>query len=76
MTTDAIEAVGISAVPTRLRSTGETARELNISRRTLQRWLEDGIVEPSERTAGGHYRWDVHQVREQVRRHLDEDSSQ
>lgn len=72
MTTNAIEAVGISAVPTRLRSTGEAARELNVSRRTLQRWLEDGIVQPTERTAGGHYRWDVDTLREQVQRHLDE----
>lgn len=72
MTTNAIEAVEIRAVPTRLRSTGETARELNVSRRTLQRWLEAGIVEPSEQTAGGHYRWDVDKVREQVRRHLDD----
>lgn len=57
---------------TRLVTTKDAAAALNVSTRTLHRWITAGIVKPSDQTAGGHYRWDVDKVREQVRRHLDE----
>lgn len=50
-----------------LVSTGEAARELGVNIRTIQRWVEAGLVEPDLRTAGGHMRWDMEHLREQLR---------
>lgn len=69
-TTDAEQAAMICAVPeesTPLVSTGRAARALSIAPRTLQRYLEAGIVRPAEQTAGGHHRWDVDDLRRQIR---------
>ena len=44
------------------------AWELGISTATLTRWAAAQLVTPAERTAGGHYRWDLPVLREQVRR--------
>lgn len=49
-------------------TTGAAARELAISTATLTRWAGAGLVTPAERTAGGHFRWDMPVLREQVRR--------
>jgi hypothetical protein len=38
-----------------------------VSVQTLQRWVRDGIVTPTATTAGGHHRWDIADLREQVR---------
>jgi DNA-binding transcriptional MerR regulator len=51
----------------RLVATGEAARALSVSVQTLQRWVRDGIVTPTATTAGGHHRWDIADLREQVR---------
>jgi DNA-binding transcriptional MerR regulator len=51
----------------RLVATGEAARALSVSVQTLQRWVRDGIVTPAATTAGGHHRWDIEDLREQVR---------
>jgi DNA-binding transcriptional MerR regulator len=54
-------------------TTGDAARALGISSATLTRWVAAGIVTPAERTAGGHFRWDMASLRAQLRRHgLDE----
>jgi DNA-binding transcriptional MerR regulator len=49
-------------------TTGEAARELGISTATLTRWAAAGLVVPAQRTAGGHYRWDLPVLRAQVQR--------
>lgn len=49
-------------------TTGEAGRELGISTATLTRWAAAGLVVPAERTAGGHYRWDLPVLRAQVQR--------
>jgi len=36
----------------------ETARTLGVSVRTLSRYIDDGLIEPSGRTGGGHRRFD------------------
>ena len=36
-------------------SAGEAADLLSVSRRTISRWCEDGLLE-ARRTAGGHWR--------------------
>lgn len=48
-------------------TSGELARELGISPRTVARYVREGLLEPTETTLGGHYRWDVDQVRQQIR---------
>lgn len=42
-------------------TTKEVARLLNISEATVKRWADDGTL-PSEKTAGGHRRFDLHAV--------------
>jgi len=56
----------VVADATRLVTTGQAARELGIDPTTLQRWAHAGIVKPAWRTAGGHMRWDLEQLREQA----------
>jgi 8-oxo-dGTP pyrophosphatase MutT (NUDIX family) len=34
---------------------------------TLQRWAHQGLVTPALRTAGGHFRWDLDDLRGQLR---------
>lgn len=55
--------------------TGTAAAALSVDRATLFRWAQDGRVKPAETTLGGHMRWDVEELREQVRR-LTEDQDQ
>src|ERR1700733_3368101 len=52
----------------RFITTGVAAHELGVSTATLTRWAAAGVITPAERTAGGHYRWDLPVLREQVRR--------
>lgn len=51
-----------------LVTTGTAAREVGISAATLTRWVARGLVSPAETTAGGHYRWDLDDLRAQLRR--------
>lgn len=51
-------------------STGEAAKALGVSIRSLQQWAKDGLIEPDFRTAGGHMRWDVDRVRADLRANL------
>jgi DNA-binding transcriptional MerR regulator len=47
-------------------TTGVAASELGISTATLTRWAAAGTVTPAQRTAGGHYRWNLANLRTQV----------
>src|ERR1700730_2104509 len=49
-------------------TTGAAARSIGISAATLTRWAAADLVTPAERTAGGHYRWDLAALRAQVRK--------
>jgi DNA-binding transcriptional MerR regulator len=49
-------------------TTGVAAKHLGISAATLTRWAAAGTVIPAQRTAGGHYRWDLAALRGQVRK--------
>ena len=55
------------ALPPKLATTEEAARAANVTTRTLHRWITAGIVKPTDRTIGGHYRWDIDDLRRQVR---------
>ena len=48
-------------------TTGKAAEELGVSLTTLQRWAHQGLVTPALRTAGGHFRWDLDDLRGQLR---------
>jgi DNA-binding transcriptional MerR regulator len=46
--------------------TGQAARTLGISSRTLQRYVRSGLIIPDLTLASGQYRWDVARLREQI----------
>lgn len=54
----------------RLLTTGELVDALDgaISQPTINRYAREGRLIPAEVTPGGHYRWDVEDVRRQLRR--------
>jgi predicted site-specific integrase-resolvase len=51
-----------------LVSTAAAARELGVSTSTLTRWAHAGHVKPAQKTIGGHLRWNLEDLREEVRR--------
>lgn len=53
----------------RLMRTGEAARELGISPRTLARYAADGKVKPARVVPGqrNQYWWDIDDLRQQLR---------
>ncbi len=48
-------------------TTGELARALDVPPGAVRKWARDGLITPALVTGGGHYRWDVDQVRAQLR---------
>lgn len=50
-----------------LLTSGELAEELGIAPRTVARYVRDGWLVPAETTMGGHYRFDLDDVRRQIR---------
>lgn len=53
----------------RLLKTGELVAALNhsISRQTISHYVREGLLTPTETTPGGHHRWDVDDVRAQLK---------
>lgn len=56
----------MAAREAKLVSTGEAASTIGVNPTTLQRWVSDGQVRPAVRTPGGHYRWDLAELRRQI----------
>jgi helix-turn-helix protein len=50
-----------------LVSTADAARMLGIDRATLSRWARQGLVHPTYTTPGGQYRWDLEDLRRQLK---------
>jgi excisionase family DNA binding protein len=48
-------------------TTAEAAKLVGLSRRTLQRYHREGVIQPEYVTAGGHARWDPDKIIEQLR---------
>lgn len=46
--------------------TAVAAKAIGVDRRTLSRWVTDGLVTPDVVTPGGHYRWDVDRLRREL----------
>lgn len=51
----------------RLRSTAEAAEWLGVTVGTFQRWAKAGTVRPALRLPGGEYRWDLAELKDQLR---------
>lgn len=51
----------------RLVTTSEAAAALGVARSTLARWTKEGRLTPTETTLGGQYRWDIEDLRRQLR---------
>lgn len=50
-----------------LVATGVAAKAIGVGHSTLARWWKDGEVTPALVTPGGHARWDIEELREQLR---------
>lgn len=50
----------------KLVPTGEAAKALGVARATLVRWWQAKLVEPALVTPGGHARWDVDQLKDDL----------
>lgn len=53
--------------PDRLVTTSELARALGLSGRTIQRYRREGVLKPEIASPGGHARWDIEKVKDQLR---------
>jgi DNA-binding transcriptional MerR regulator len=53
--------------PDRLVTTSELARALSLSKRTIQRYRSLGVLVPELESPGGHARWDIEKVKQQLR---------
>lgn len=52
----------------KLVSTGVAAAAIGVAHNTLHQWWQKGIVTPVLTTPGGHARWDLDELREQLRK--------
>jgi DNA-binding transcriptional MerR regulator len=50
-----------------LLTTGELAKKLGLTARTIQKYRAQGLITPAEESIGGHARWIEEDVREQMR---------
>ena len=59
----------------RLVTTSELARALGLHARTIQRYRSLGVLVPELESPGGHARWDIEKVKQQLRdlRHRGDD---
>ena len=55
----------------RMLSTGEAAKRIGVSPRTLSRWVTEGLIEPTLVTPGGHFRFDLDELKAQMQRRPD-----
>lgn len=46
----------------------QAAKAVGVSARSLARWAQEGVLEPDVVTPGGHFRWDVEHLRQQLKR--------
>lgn len=51
-----------------MKSSEEAAEALRIDRSTLSRWVKRYGLRPADTTLGGHHRWDLDDLRQQLRR--------
>jgi DNA-binding transcriptional MerR regulator len=49
-----------------LVTTTEAAKQLGVAARTLQRYVNAGLITPDLTLPSGRYRWDVDRLRDQI----------
>jgi excisionase family DNA binding protein len=54
-------------VTQRYATTGEAAREVGVSATSLLKWLREGTIKAVMVTPGGHARWDIADLRRQLK---------
>jgi DNA-binding transcriptional MerR regulator len=59
------------AMAEKLVPTGVAAEAIGVGHSTLARWWKERLVEPQLVTPGGHARWDVDALRNQLRANRD-----
>jgi excisionase family DNA binding protein len=52
----------------RLLSTGQAAKAIGVSPRSLSRWVTEGLIEPTLVTPGGQFRFDLDELKAQMQR--------
>ncbi|WP_214403115.1 helix-turn-helix domain-containing protein [Pseudonocardia lacus] len=52
----------------RLLSTGQAAKAIGVSARSLSRWVTEGLIEPTLVTPGGQFRFDLDELKAQMKR--------
>jgi hypothetical protein len=57
----------VTDVTGELVPTGVAAKAIGVDRGTLVRWWQNGLVKPALVTPGGHARWDVEQLKRDLR---------
>jgi hypothetical protein len=53
-------------VPERYVTTSEAAKAVDVPASSLRRWAARGIVTAARVSGGGHYQWDVEDLRRQL----------
>lgn len=48
-------------------TTSEAAKAIRVSATTLNRWVNEGKVTPAWTTPGGQHRWDIEDLKRQLR---------
>jgi excisionase family DNA binding protein len=48
-------------------TTGEAAKAIGVGHVTLLRWAREGKITPAAKTPGKQYRWDLDDLRQQLR---------
>jgi DNA-binding transcriptional MerR regulator len=48
-------------------TTGKLAEQLGVSASAILKWHRAGLITPELTTPGGHLRWDVESVRQQLK---------
>jgi excisionase family DNA binding protein len=51
----------------KLLTTGEVAKRLGVSGAAVLKWMAQGLITPEFTSPGGHHRWILEDVREQLR---------
>lgn len=50
----------------RMLTTAEAAARLGISRKTLAKYVADGLIKPTVRLPSGHMRWELDDIKRQL----------
>ena len=60
--------------PAKLLTTAQAAAHLGVDRRTLATYARRGLLKPTVTLPTGHYRWDLEDIRRQLRELRERDS--